>query len=229
VDPIAELPRAWWFPKLKGYRSTETGTYVRYPLDEQPKLSEADDELSWLEVVPKRSDGIKDGEPGQQTRPLTTEHLTALAQDLPLPQALRNFAARPELQCRVPSVTACYLDLGDFLAPTSARDSYLLHVLSDQQWVRHWLLYIDRAGNEAMLVSDEPIGFLLDEDWEEPPPSVIPLGDTHSLEVCADSFAEFLYRFWIENELWRALRQERPLGPRLTAYASQLPPANGSA
>jgi hypothetical protein len=35
----------------RGYRSTETGTYVRYPLDEQPKISEADDELSWLEDV----------------------------------------------------------------------------------------------------------------------------------------------------------------------------------
>ena len=46
VHPTADLPRASWFPELKGYRSTETGTYVRDPLDEQPKISEADDELS---------------------------------------------------------------------------------------------------------------------------------------------------------------------------------------
>jgi hypothetical protein len=46
VHPTADLPRASWFPELKGYRSTETGTYLRDPLDEQPKISEADDELS---------------------------------------------------------------------------------------------------------------------------------------------------------------------------------------
>jgi len=28
-----------------------------------------------------------------------------------------------------------------------------------------------------------------------------------NLEVCADSFAEFLYRFWIENEIWYALHE----------------------
>lgn len=228
MQPTAELSRAWWFPDLKGYRSTETGTYVRYPLDEQPKVSWADDELSWLEGVPEQGDGIKHGEPGQQTRPLTTAQLTALAQDLPLPHALGIFAARPELQRRVSSVTACYLDLGDFLVPTSAGDDYLLHVLSDQQWVRHWLLYLDRVGNEAMLVSGDPIGFR-DEDREVPVPSVIPLDGTYDLEVCADSFAEFLYRFWIENELWRALQRDKPLGPRLAAYASQLPPADRSA
>ena len=63
-------------------------------------------------------------------------------------------------------MTACCLDLGDFPAPTSASDDYLLHVLSDQKWGLHWLLYIDRAGNEAMVVSSNPIGFVLDEDWE---------------------------------------------------------------
>jgi hypothetical protein len=51
VHPTADLPRVSSFPELKGYRSIETGTYVRYPLDEQPKISEADDELSWLEGV----------------------------------------------------------------------------------------------------------------------------------------------------------------------------------
>ena len=101
-----------------------------------------------------------------------------------------DFAARPELQRRARSVTACCLDLGDFPAPTSASDDNLLHVLSDQQWGLHWLPYIDRAGNEAMVVSSDPIGFVLDEDWEEPPPAVVPVDGTYDLDVCADSFAE---------------------------------------
>jgi hypothetical protein len=55
MHPTARLPRAWWFPDLKGYRSTESGTYVCYPLDEQPKVSAADDEFRWLEDTPERA------------------------------------------------------------------------------------------------------------------------------------------------------------------------------
>jgi hypothetical protein len=57
------------------------------------------------------------------------------------------------------SATACYLDLGDFRAPTTANGGYLIHLLSDQQWCRHWLLYLDAAGHEAVVTSTEPIGF----------------------------------------------------------------------
>jgi hypothetical protein len=167
MHPTARLPRAWWFPSLKGYRLGDDATYVRFPLDEQPQVSAADD-LRWLEDRPARGDGISTGEPGQQVRPLTSVELDALAGHLPLPASLRLFASRPDLQRRVFSVTACYLDLGDFLAPTSAEGGYLLHVLSDQQWALHWLLYADAGGNEAVLVSGEPIGFRLDEDWEDP-------------------------------------------------------------
>lgn len=222
MHPTAQLPRAWWFPDLKGYRSTETGTYVRFPLDEQPKISASDD-LSWLEDRPESDDGISSGEPGQQTRPLTAVELDALAGHLPLPASLRLFASRPALQRRVRSVTACYLDLADFLAPTSTEGGHLLHVLSDQQWVLHWLLYMDSGGNESVLVSREPIGFRVDEDWEDPPLHIIPMDGSYDLEVAADSFTEFLYRFWIENELWLALEQGGPLAPHLAFYASQLP------
>jgi hypothetical protein len=47
MHPTARLPRAWWFPSLKGYRSGDLATYVRFPLDEQPQVSVAED-LSWL-------------------------------------------------------------------------------------------------------------------------------------------------------------------------------------
>ena len=213
------------FPDLPGFRSKETGTYVPCPLDEQPKVTASDD-LSWLEGPPASDDGISIGEPGQQTRPLTTGDLDALAGHLPLPGSLRLFGSRPDLQRRVSSVTACYLDLGDFLAPTSVEGGYLLHVLSDQQWALHWLLYLDAVGNEAVLVTGEPIGFRLDDDdWPDPPPPRIPMDGSYRLRVAADSFTEFLYRFWIENELWRGLQREEPLAPHVAAYVSRLPPS----
>jgi len=38
---------------------------------------------------------------------------------------------------------------------------------------------------------------------------------------CAPSFSDFLYRFWIENEIWSAVEQEanrRPLNALELAY-----------
>ena len=73
-----------------------------------------------------------------------------------------------------------------------------------------------------MLTSAEPIGFDRPADWPPPPP-VIPIGSGGmDLEVCADSFAEFLYRFWIENEIFFAQQESRPLSPAAAAYAARL-------
>jgi hypothetical protein len=63
----------------------------------------------------------------------------------------------------------------------------------------------------------------LEEDWGKPPPAVAPRDGTYDLDVCADSFAEFLYGISIENALWWALERAHSLEPRLAAYPSQLP------
>lgn len=121
------------------------------------------------------------------------------------------------------SATACYLDLGDFAAGTSPTGGYLVHVLSDQQWCRHWLVYLDARGSEAVLTSTEPIGFDL-PGGESAPPHIIPLRSyALDLHVCADTFAEFLYRFWIEDEIFFALYDDQPLPSAAASYAAQLP------
>ena len=43
------------------------------------------------------------------------------------------------------------------------------------------------------------------------------------LNVCAATFAEFLYRFWIENEIFFALGSNQSLTPAAAAYAAGLP------
>jgi hypothetical protein len=97
---------------------------------------------------------------------------------------------------------------------------HLIHVLSDQQWIRHWMLYLDADGTEAVLTAREPIGFDL-RAGRPPPPRVVPIGGGEiELEVCADSFAEFLYRFWVENEIFFAHHQSRALSPAAAAYAA---------
>jgi len=68
-----------------------------------------------------------------------------------------------------------------------------------------------------------PIGFALPADWSAQPP-VIPLGDAAiGLQVCANSFTEFLYRFWVENEIFFARNENRPLAPDIASRAARLP------
>lgn len=89
----------------------------------------------------------------------------------------------------------------------------LLHFLSDSQWVCHWLLYTGPDG-EAVVTSYDPLGFELGEDEE-----TVREASSATLDaaVCAESFSEFLYRFWIENEIWFALARPGLLRrPRLT-------------
>jgi hypothetical protein len=223
AHPLASLPRVWWFPQISGFFG-ECPTYVRHALDDQPRVPNLDDRLSWLEAeAEKPTWSIDRGDDRQQTRALTPAGLEIVSKGLPLPSSLLFFARHHELQRRVRSATACYLDLADFPALTSAEGGgYLIHLLSDQQWCRHWMLYLDIAGNEAVVTSTEPIGFDLPDDYPALPP-VLPISSaTLNLEVCADSFVEFLYRFWIENEISFALGESPPFTAEIASYAARL-------
>ena len=155
--------------------------------------------------------------------PLTANALTAIGGGLPVPTALSLFASQRDLQHRVRSATGCYLDLGDLRAPTSRPGGYLVHFLSDQQWVRHWLLYLGSGGNEGVVTTEAPIGFDLSRDpgCQNLPPDQVGLEGAGDLDLCAPNFARFLYRFSEENELHFALSRQRLLSGAVKAYADQ--------
>ena len=127
------------------------------------------------------------------------------------------FVASVEARSRIRSATACYADLGEFAVPVLG-GGWLIHFLSDQQWALHWLLYLGRAGSEAVVVTDAPLGFAADRD----PPGAMHEFDPASGAacVCAESFSEFLFRFWIENEIWFALAD--PSGARRQLTSDQV-------
>lgn len=220
--PLAGLPRAWAFPGLPGYREgSGIATYYAFDLAGQPPVAECED-LAWLEDEPAKPEW-NIAEDDDAVRPLTADGLDEIAAGLDVPPSLRLLASRPDLQRRIRSATACHLDLGDF-APATSRGGHLVHVLSDQQWCLHWLVYADAAGNEAVVTSPEPVGFDLPGDWP-PLPDVIPVdGDGIDLRVCADSFAEFIYRFWAENEIFFASSEGGLLAPEAASYAADLRP-----
>ena len=215
------LPRGWWGIELPGYRKALAGvaTYSRHAANLPPIERELDDELELLRAQPPVSESIAGAAASPEpTRPATRGELRALLgrNDLALPRSFSTFIGDTEARKRVRSCTACYLDLADSLVAAPG-GGHLIHFLSDQQWVLHWLLYVGRDGNEAVVSTEIPYGF----DTPEAP-SRFELLPTAGV-VCAESFAEFLYHFWIENEIWFALAgpadEPRPLTEEQRRYA----------
>jgi hypothetical protein len=225
VEALTKLRRSWWFCGLEGLRQLHgPATYGEFELDDQPDVGRPDESLSWLETQPEHARwNVFDSDAMPQRRVTTAALAELVPSHIALPRALIEFASHPELQRRVRSATGCYLDLGDFLVRASHDGAHLLHLVSDQQWVRHWLVYLDEDGNESVVTTSEPVGFVLpdDDEWEPLPPEVIPLDGSFDLQVCADSVAEFLFRFWVENELYFTHGSRKSPG-EVKAYAAEL-------
>lgn len=223
---LAHLPRRWWFSSIEGYRGHGGDTYGPVDLDSLPVPPNQDPSLTWLAAEPERewSIGFDEGHPDAR-RPLDSAGLAEVVPaSLRPPQILSELAGRPELQQRIRSSTGCYLDLGDFSVPTTAPGGHVIHLLSDQQWAIHWMVYLDCDGGEAVLVTPAPFGFEpLGQDTDPPLPERVPLDGSIQLEVCADSVMEFIARLWVENELcFGVLGEDAALAPEVAAYAAGL-------
>ena len=220
------LPRGWPSIGLRGYRDhpENYATYSVFEYDRLPPIQRRlDDGLSWLVAEPAVEESLAGGHmyAGDPVRLATGPELDALtsAIDVALPAAFDTFVRTTEPRARVRSSTACYLDLGDFPVAVSG-GGWLIHFLSDQQWVRHWLLYVDGDGTEAVVSTSAPYGFALGDeaaDFELTASDRFEPGADEAL-LCADSFSEFVYRFWIENEIWFALNERRGLTPEQERY-----------
>jgi hypothetical protein len=217
---LSSVPRGWWGVRLPGFRDA-AAAFATYSAFADRSLSpierELDDSLTWLgeqSVVPESlADNPASPEP---TRAANGAELKALSKsDLRVPASFAAFIGEPELRTRVRSCTACYLDLAD--ATVSAPEGLLIHFLSDQQWMLHWLLYVGEDGTEAVVATNIPYGF----EGEAPATLAGKPDPAEELAtiVCAESFNEFLYHFWMENEVWFALRYGEPLTDEQRRYA----------
>ena len=210
---LDSLPRVWWAFDLPGFReSNRLATYSESGYDRLPPIVRAlDDDLRWLRAQPPVGESLAESPRSPDpARPATAEALNDLlgGRQVTLPPSFVTFVSDPEPRRRVRSCTACHLDLAD-TAVDVPDEGLLIHFLSDQQWVLHWLLCVGRDGSEAVVVTESALGFDLDE------PAAVSI-DPGELDggVCAASFAEFLYRFWIENEIWFRLAAADADGPR---------------
>jgi hypothetical protein len=224
------VPRLWLTIGVPGIVEEPQSTYWALPLDEMPPVGQAlAGTLDWLVRSPSHEPSLQQGPDDPAERDATSAELEAVAPNLHPPAAFRRFIADAEPRRHIRSATACYLDLGHF-AVVMEDGGTLVHFLSDQQWVLHWLMYSGADGSEAVVVSSAPLGF---DDGETRPLRQLDRQQAVALvAVCSDSFEEFIYRFWIENELWFRLAKEnvslQSLPDDLLIYASGYPRDQGS-
>jgi hypothetical protein len=210
---------AWLSFDLGEYRPCND-TYCSYDLSKTPPLPSDlfKGNFDWL---PKMSIEMKELMAKYQQN--ESEEIEAAIQailrqaksfNLSLPPEFIQFMRLEDLQSQIPSCTACYFDLSTDIipCPLSHDEGYLIRFMNDQQAVLLWYLYIRPDGGHCVVVS--PIPFDNAKARGQLDDSVI-LDNTF---FCAESFEEFVYRFWLENEIWFAIEDEATLTPSQQAY-----------
>ncbi len=217
----ATLKTGWWCFALPGYRDhPRSSTYSLFSYEALPPLEvPTGTAFHWLQSERVHEEwSLADNGYPNGSKPDLGKLPDFIAQaELSLPSAFSTFMQSLSLHQRIRSCTACYLDLGDYVVRTSSpANGVLIHFLSDQQWCLHWYLYADQSGEHCVTVSGEAYGF----DFDPSEPRVDEIDLVHEdIRLCAPTFNEFIYRFWLENEIWFTLaRDKTALTAQQSAY-----------
>jgi hypothetical protein len=195
----------WWSFDLGQYRPCD-GTYCFYPYESIPPILALDGTLAWLGPLDPQTDqqmGIHRNAPEARGQ-LAQIEAEATKLDLTLPEAFVRLMGSPELQDRIPSCTACTFGFGAHIIPcvgVEKGQAYLIRFLNDQQDVLIWYLFLTPRGDQRVVVTPFEFGEAENEDPDDVPEkkrtSIIA-----QTVVCAPSFEAFVYRFWLENNIW---------------------------
>jgi len=234
TDSWFSSPHVWLSIGLPGFE--KLSTYQAYPLDLMPRVPIALDEgLSWLvqHGIPHPALGLDQWDSHAKPLPAAMAIDLAARQNVSLPPSFRRLMASPDLQSRVRSCTDCYLDPGQRIVETVGRlQGHLIHFLSDSQSCAHWYLHVLQTGESAVLEADDLYGYEIENaDWIENPACRLERVNIEQLDFrfCAPSFSEFLFRFWIENEIWYALNWDTTRRPLTDLERAYLGPNSGPA
>jgi hypothetical protein len=130
----------------------------------------------------------------------------ATALGLEVPDELLRFLSDEAFYGRVPSCTACYFDIGTVLLPVPGDNgpARLLRFMNDQQTCFLWYVLLEPNAPHRVVVAspnwgdDDDDGDIGDQEGKS-------FDESFAIDepaICADSFEEFIKRFWIENTLW---------------------------
>jgi len=185
-----------------------------FSYEDLPSIVERpDDNFEWLKSQPIKKRSLIEGCYSDGSKPDLSKLINIASQiEINLPLPFTTFVNSTELHNRVRSCTDCYLDVADRAVETKgSTEGYLIHFLSDSQWVGHWYIHIDYHGNHFIATSLNAYGFVFEDDNGNAGANKIDIQE-EDIWFCAPSFTEFIYRFWLENEIWCSLTlDKRPL------------------
>jgi hypothetical protein len=212
--------RAWFSPGGNARLWGEGKTYTVVPYEALPALpSRAGAMFEWLDRAAEVEDAlqVRSNDEEELTGDDLESWMAALEEEtaplgVTVPPSFQRFMTDPRLHARVPTCTACYLDLPERLVEPPGGEGLLVRFLNDQQCCFLWYLRLF-AGGKHDVVCARP-EFIEDPEGESLDDAVV----LHDLTVCAPSFEDFIHRFWIENTLWYANREKRALTRDEQAY-----------
>ena len=196
---IDTFEKGWVFTDIKGIRDVKEAhsTYYLFDYNELPPIEiNLDSKFNWLKKHPTYEFHDRDREFNFRKK-LNELNTLALKKGILLPVSFNNFMKDPYLIRSIRSNTDCYFELSDKIESVkNGQEFHLIHFLSDSQYCSFWYLCFDNIGNHCIITSSNL--YCHDEEWE------LELRDIEKEfgYFCAPSFSEFIYRFWIENEIW---------------------------
>lgn len=234
------FPSGWFSSGGLGSFRPCDATYCLVPYESLPPISEAllQGMLHWLLPLDQDLKRQQDKyySPSWAFSSTQWKNITASACELNIsfPDAFQRLMNSPKLMNRIPSCTNCYFQLSNKLVPCPTREeNYIIRFLNAGQGQIAWYLYLTAQGEHCVLAGYPLLDLLNNpgspeyraQDITEEERSMIFAG--RSVYVCASSFEEFLYRFWIENILWYKLvwyKGQKPLTEEEKRYLSYYQP-----
>ena len=208
---IVPLEAGWRFPGLKPYRSCDA-TYCFYPYESLPSLPASifQGTFDWLTPLEHYQDII--GMDHYHTEDDLSQVIeSSLRLQIALPDPFLRFMALPNLLERIPSCTDAFFSLSDMVPYTGPGGGYIVRFMNARQGQIAWYLYLNLRGEHCVLVGFPLLDVLHDpESPDYMKEQITEKEQTMVLEgrgatICAFSFEEFVYRFWIENTIWYKL------------------------
>jgi|HubBroStandDraft_6_1064221.scaffolds.fasta_scaffold549860_2 hypothetical protein len=216
--PIPEdVIKRGWITAGDGELWGTKGTYAPIEYPRLPALPAVLSPFDWLSSIPKRDYGCTLNSDENKLAGFAGIQAEARSLGFHIPDDFEILVKQPEIQARIPTCTACYLELSNALVPFPGfSDSYAVRFMNDSQSCVLWYLLFQR---------DKPVrvmacGCFIERDlfdlmeYQSEVGRPLPYEDVLKDScICAESFGEFVFRFCIENALWFAMHDKLSLSP----------------